>query len=48
MVFRIPDVLAKAAARQISSRAQFYEAAAVAVFGAIMILLVAAAPLLVN
>jgi hypothetical protein len=48
MVFLIPDVLARTGARQRSSRAQFYEAAAVAVYAAIMILLIAAAPLLVN
>jgi xanthine/uracil/vitamin C permease (AzgA family) len=46
MVFLIPDVLARTGARERS--AQFYEAAAVAVYAAIMILLIAAAPLLVN
>ena len=48
MAFLIPNAAAKAAARPTSSRAQLYEAAAVAAFAAIMILFVAAAPLLVN
>jgi hypothetical protein len=48
MVFPIPDAPARAAARQTSNGATFYEAAAVAVFAAIVILFVAAAPLLVN
>jgi hypothetical protein len=47
MVFLIPDAPATAV-RQTSRGRLFYEAAAVVAFAAIMILFVAAAPLLVN
>jgi hypothetical protein len=46
MVFLIPDAPAQTAARHTSRAPLFYEAAAVAAFAAIMILFVAAAPLL--
>jgi len=48
MVFLIPDAPAQTAARHTSRAPLFYEAAAVLAFAAIMILFVAAAPLLVN
>ncbi len=48
MVFLIPDAPAKAANRYTSRTPSFYEATAIVAFAAIMILFVAAAPLLVN
>jgi hypothetical protein len=48
MVFLIPDAPAKAANRYTSRAPSFYEAAGIVAFAAIMILFVAAAPLLVN
>jgi hypothetical protein len=48
MVFLIPDAPAPTAARHTSRAPQFYEAVAVVAFAALMILFVAAAPLLVN